>query len=251
MTVIKIKDSLLQEYESLLFRKDELTKEANHWNIKYLEVFGDLLVQTFEIKVDCIKLKKMINYCVAKKNKNEMIDFNEMNTYINLMMQDYYEQLNNLALENKAAKESTYIKESDVIRIKKIYHRIARKIHPDMHPEIKDNDKIKELWNRVIVAYTCNNLKDIEELEIIINSLIDNQSDIINVPDIVAKIDQVSMEITNILNSYPYLYKEILLDFDLTEAKKTELEIEFKNYQLYKKELDKTLDEYEINRVIS
>ena len=58
--------------------------------------------------------------------------------------------------------------------IKNIYYKIAKLIHPDTNPSLAKDENIKSLWNRTIIAYNCNDLKEIEELEVLVNQYLES-----------------------------------------------------------------------------
>ena len=61
--IIKSTDNRYSEYETLLFLRDKLRKEAYAWKNRYLAEFGNLITAVFEQKIACIKKKKTISFC--------------------------------------------------------------------------------------------------------------------------------------------------------------------------------------------
>lgn len=62
MDLIKSTDSKYEEYENLLLERDQITKEAGQiWTV-YLQLFGKLITDNYEEKLECIKCKKTIAY---------------------------------------------------------------------------------------------------------------------------------------------------------------------------------------------
>ena len=59
--IIKSTDNRYSEYETLLFLRDKLRKEAYAWKNRYLAEFGNLITAVFEQKIACIKKKKTIS----------------------------------------------------------------------------------------------------------------------------------------------------------------------------------------------
>ena len=49
-----------EEYAELLVRRDQLFKEAESYMTSYTAEFGDLITANFELKIECIKKKKII-----------------------------------------------------------------------------------------------------------------------------------------------------------------------------------------------
>ena len=60
--IIRVKNSAYSRYEELLLRRDELRKEAFQLERQYVRTFGDLILQVFEKKIECIRKNKTIEF---------------------------------------------------------------------------------------------------------------------------------------------------------------------------------------------
>ena len=165
--IIRIDNSedSLARYEELLLRRDTLRKQAEQYQISYLREFGDLIVESFTLRVECIRKKKIIAYCQQRVNPGKSIDGAQLDRYIEREMDAYQSDLNDIVRRNKAVRESTTISEYDAYRIKKMYRGLAKLIHPDLHPELEADPRIREFWHSIVLAYEYNQLKDMEELD--------------------------------------------------------------------------------------
>jgi predicted nucleic acid-binding Zn-ribbon protein len=105
-------------------------------------------------------------------------------------------------------------------------------------------EKLQELWYRLTIAYECNNLKEMQETEVLINALL-KQLDIgtieIDIPDIEDKIEELLNEIEEIKSRDPYQYKFLLDDTEAVKEKKQSLQDELKEYEEYSAKLDEIL----------
>ena len=251
MTIIKVKDSRYEEYESLLLRRDSLRRDAEQYAISYTQVFGDLIIKVFKKKIECIAKKKKIAYCQKLQNKSLPINEDELERYLEQVMWMYEEELNDLIKENKAVKEAKLTGPLELRKIKELYYKLAKLIHPDMRPDLSNDENIQEFWRRTVIAYNFNQLDELEELDFQVNNYlnnINNEDITIEIPNIEEKINKVKEDITKILSTNPYQYKFILEDDEEIEAYKKELEDEYKNYEDYSKELDEVLMNFEIVR---
>ena len=164
----------------------------------------------FSLKVDAITLKKKLAFCVRKHNKGETIFSNELDKYIDEEILEYQNRLEELIQYNLLARcgEKTYISHNEFKNIKKLYYEIAHLIHPDLHPEYKDDEEILELWNNAVDAYKNNEYKHL--VEIYDSIIIKVKSSDIYIENIDIKIDTIKEEIQNIKENDPYKYKFIL-----------------------------------------
>ena len=123
---------------------------------------------------------------------------------------------------------------------------VAKILHPDINPETSKDPDLLDLWNRVSVAYKCNNLEEIEELQVLVNKALGEKGiDVskIVVPDIEEKIKKLEEKINEIITTDPYNYKFILEDKEETEQMIQDFENEKKEYDNYRQELENILSE--------
>jgi len=252
--VVLIEDDVYQRYEDLLIRKDVLKKEAVQYEINYIREFGELIAKSFEAKIACIEKKKIIAYCQSIINKGGTVDAGQMEDYISVIMKDYYLQLQQILDDNHNASSGTSVSEYEFRKIKKIYYAIAKLIHPDMNPSLKGDETIADLWNRTVIAYDCNQLKELEELQVLVNrylTSIDYKHGEIEIDNIEEKIFELNEEIDRIINTDPYTYKYLLADEEAVNDKKNDLKNEIEDYKKYAAQLDEVIASFNLERKYS
>lgn len=248
------KNRAYARYEESLLRRDALRREAEQYHLEYIQTFGELIETSFRLKVDCISKKKMIAYCQQKANRGERINGNALADYIAKQMASYQQELDDLVKGVKAARNAKEISAADVKKIKTIYHRLAKKIHPDLHPEYAQDDVMMEYWHRIVVAYRHNQLKEMQELEALVEAYLaqtGSGTPDFEIPDVEEKIRDVEREIAEILSTNPYLYKLILEDERETADQTRKLQDEIDSYKTYAAQLDEVLATFEIERWLS
>lgn len=251
MEIVKVKNTSYSRYEEALLRRDNLRKEAEHYHMEYIRVFGDLITQTFERKIECIRKKKMIAYCQRQVNAGKKISGVNLDSFIAQEMARYQEELLSMINDVRAVKDSKRVSASDFEKIKKIYYKLVKMIHPDMHPELADDEQIKDYWQRIVIAYTYNQLKDLEELELLVTSYLEEngqQVTDIEIDDLDDKIAAVEGEISNIISTDPYLYKMLLENEEEKLRRKQEYLDEIASYDIYSAQLDEVLTTFEIEK---
>lgn len=244
--IIHVKDDRYAEYEDLLLRRDELKREAGSIRIEYVKEFGNLITELFHLEVDCIRLKKEISYAVASANRGETIDIDAMKEQISGEMSDYQKQLDDMIQENEACRDAKESTEENLMKVKRLYRTIAKQLHPDINPKTEDDSKLRELWTRVVAAYHALDLKEMEELSVLVTAALKAagmEGTEIDIPDITEKIDQLKAEIEKIRTTDPYMYGELLNDRLSVADKKQELRDDIEEYKTYKNELTEKLDQ--------
>ena len=252
--IVKGKNRAYARYEETLLRRDGLRQEAEQLHWQYMQLYGDMIERAFRLKVDCIQKKKMIAYCQQKVNKGERINGNALGDYIAKQMASYQQELEQFVKRVQAAKDSKDISEADARTIKEIYRRLAKKIHPDLHPDFAGDAGLQEYWNRIVIAYRYNQLKEIQELEALVESYLAERGEgtpDFEIPDIEERIAEVEKEIAEILSTNPYLYKLILEDEGERERQIRAYADEIASYEHYAKQLDEVLATFEIERRLS
>lgn len=242
--IIRVKNSEYSRYENLLIERDALKKQADCYYDMYIHEFGDLMTAVFQKKVDCIAKKKSIAFCQKAMNRGEAVNQEQLHQYIEEQMADYNAQLQKMMKESDACRKLHKSPQAIVSKVKHIYRKLAKLIHPDINEKAKNNPKLADLWNRIVICYRTNNLKEIEELEVLVSEAIRDagMDDMeIEIPDIADKILQVEEEIKDIKSTDPYMYKVLLENPIAVEEKIEELNRELDEYMEYEKELDNIL----------
>lgn len=243
--LIKGKNTSYARYEELLLRRDNLQKEAFLYQRAYVREFGDMILDIFRKKIECIRKKKTIEYCQAAANHGRRVDQGQLQEYLRGEMEAFQRQLNDMIEDTENAKNGQPVSEVDLLAIKRIYHRLVKQIHPDINPATSVTPELLELWQRVQVAYRCNDKKGIQELELLVSSALRRLGigDLkIEIPDINGKTAEIEDEIARIMATDPYTYKYLLEDPRAVEEKKSSLNEELKSYEEYSKQLDNVLN---------
>ncbi len=233
-----------KKYEELLLRRDQLQKEAGSIHTAYIKKFGELILEDFELKVECIKKKKMIGFCQAALNRAMPIDLAEMKTFIQKAMALYNLELQEMLGNKKRAEGAKRSPDFQIERSKRIYRRLAKALHPDIHPETAAIPEIAELWTRIVIAYHVNDDEELENLEILVRRVLREQGvkmAVTDISDLEERIERLEGELNEILTTAPYIYAEMLEDPEQVERKKEEFHKEIDEYRAYSKELSDVL----------
>ena len=179
-------------------------------------------------------------------NRGGVIDQTVIEARLAEEMKAYQQKLKAMADETKAAKEMGKISEVSLLKIKRIYHRLAKQLHPDINPKTSEVPELLELWNAVVSAYNRNSLEDMEEAELLVSQALERLGmgcTEIEIPDLPKKIEAVEAEIRRIKDTDPYQYKFLLEDPEAVKAKRRDLEDEIRSYADYEKELDAAIED--------
>ncbi len=246
MQLIRVTGGDYSQYEELLLRRDELEKDAEQILIGYTRIFGDITTEIFQLKIECIALKKSISYCVMLRNRGQSVDPEELQTLIAERMAVYQDELDEMIRQNELSKGSKKISAFQDREIKRIYRKIAKVLHPDISNVTEKYPSLADLFQRVMIAYGCNDYKELKELEVLVNRALEEVGEEkfeLIIPDIQEKMEELEEEIRLITTTEPYLYQELLNNSDRRQQKMKEFEEERNSYVDYKAKLELQLKE--------
>lgn len=72
---------------------------------------------------------------------------------------------------------------------------------------VADSEELQSLWQRTVIAYNWNDLRLLEELEVLVGKALESVTDgkiEIEIPDIEEKISELEQEIQRIMETDPY-----------------------------------------------
>jgi len=211
----------------------------------YEHYFDEMIREVQETRLDCVRKRKILSYCKNRAGQGLNIIKSNLDDFVEKAMNEYQETLDYLSGGNAEKDEKKQTSDEELKSIKAIYHQLAKQIHPDMNSELKDDKTISDLWNRTCIAYNCNDLQELQELEILINRYlesINHRYNDIDIPDVNEKIFILNREIYKITHTNPYQYKYIVEDEENVKKKKEELSKELTDYKRYIDELNKELE---------
>lgn len=245
MEIIRIAQGDYDRYEELLLQRDSLRREADSCLTAYIAVFGDLINSLFQLQIDCIGLKKSIAFIQAALNRGSNVSDDELHDFLEHEMQSYNAKLEDMIKDTERAKKAGTLSEFDIQQAKKIYRRIAKLIHPDICPVAKEHPEILELWNRAQIAYRLTKVKELEEVEVLVNKALDDagvETVEMVIPNLSVKIGELEQEITGIISTAPYIYSELLTDACAVQTKKDEFGRQIAEMDSYRDELRRHLE---------
>ncbi|MBR2805165.1 MAG: hypothetical protein IKE18_00120 [Oscillospiraceae bacterium] len=242
--IIKDENARYEEYENLLVDKDELIKEGESIWVHYQQLFGQLITDIFEEKLECIKNKKVISLYQAAINHGGHVFSHMVDEYLDKEMSDYYAELQRLISEKDSAEDAATVSAYASKRSKELYRRLAKLLHPDINPLTDESEELQDLWVRTVKAYEEYDVKTLSELEVLVRKTLKElgAGEIkVEIPDIREKIDALKEEIMHIRASEPYCHKALIENPEAVEKKTKELEEELQKYKDYYQELNRII----------
>ena len=240
----RAKDASLDRYEKLLLLKNDLKKECFQLEQEYTRVFGKEVLEIFHLQIECARKVKTIEFCQMYLNRGQDPDGEALQQYVQQETQELIDHLHAMQKTYKNAKDATEISNEDLKTIKTLYRGIAKQIHPDIHPELAEVEELRDFWNQVNIAYQCNDLEQLKELDLLISVTLAGVSEkkaALDIPDVDEKIKKLEWEIREIRSREPYQYKNLFSKPELVKEKHLDLQRQTEEYRQYSAQLDEKL----------
>lgn len=233
---VKLKEEvekLQTEMSMLISEKSELVlMECKNIEAAYMLEVGYLEYQAYELHCTVLRLKRKIEIIQAKKNRQEKIFPDKIEEQLDIEFKEYKERLNeqlgklNEALER--AERDILTKES-FQELKKLYRAIVKKLHPDLHPNMSEEQK--NMFLNAVRAYDNGDLKMMRFIHGIVEGMEVYDFDKSGMDALQEEKERLTEmlvlarnEINEIKSQYPYILKELLEDEDKIAAQKISLE---------------------------
>ena len=235
---------------------DQILQQKPYWEAKYTEAFGVLEQQCYAAFVRSSELCRRITLARAYMNHGAEPDAEAIDEQIAQEFKEYEEKLCQMEEERVRAAQILGAKEmsdEDTKRFKHLYRQLAKKLHPDLHPE--QTAEMKKLWQRAMDAYALGDLARLEILAAIVESKCADDVDIAagagkNVTASVLeelrtalaeteeRIRKCLTALERLEQEHPFKHRALLENPRAIDERKTELKHQIAHYMAACKELE-------------
>ena len=218
----------------VLERDDLLLQECRNIEMAYMLSVGALEYKAYEIECAILRIKRKAELIQAKKNRQEKVNLEEIETALDEEFAEYMEKLEeqmgrmNEALNRSKGKMLT---EKETLEMKKLYRIIVKELHPDLHPDISE-EKL-ELFYNAVMAYENGDLARMKIICLMAEdpALPDPGEDklaffMAERERLAELLQSVKADIEQIKSEYPYTMKELVNSPEKTKERKAELDEE-------------------------
>lgn len=224
-------EKLKTEISMLLLERDELVHVVcKNIETAYLLTFGALEYKAYQLDTDVRRLQRKLELIRQRRNREERVDLRVIESQLDEEFAGYKERLQEEMDKMEAAidrAKSPVLSEEETREVKRLYRKVVKKLHPDLHPGISA-DQVR-LFQQAVDAY--------ERGDAAILRLIDTMSDDeplpdAPTPDVMAQLmadqkrfqetaESIRDEIQKVKSSYPYNVKDFI---ENPEKKKSRLD---------------------------
>lgn len=135
----------------------------------YQAKIGVWELQQFRLQCQAARLKRKAELIQASLNKGCWPDLTAIEAQLGEEFQAWERKLQAEAERLKAAEERLkhLLSPADDRELKTLYYRLAKKLHPDLNPNLTDEHK--RLWRRVQAAYDAGDLDELRALALLVD----------------------------------------------------------------------------------
>lgn len=232
-------EKLRAEIPVLLSERDTLKLiECKNLETAYLLVFGALEYKAFEYECKYLRLKRKLELIQAKINRQEKIVESEINNCLDEEFASYTEKLEEQLNQINSAIEYNSLdrlSDADTKEIKRLYHIIVKRLHPDLHPELSDAQI--DMFYKAVEAYEHGDLRTIQIIhETTSDEVAEFTDDNIMLQMTKEKdrlctlLEYIKSDIEKIKDSFPYNRRALLADDEKIEEYKKHLNAIINSY---------------------
>lgn len=211
---------------------------AKNLESEYMLKLGKKEHELYSCQVEILQLKREISLYQAARNRRESISHEAVKKIIEKEFAEYQKQIEEHKAKQEFAKaylEGRTLSEEEMKALKKCYHGLVRKLHPDLNPCLPE--EAASLWNLVQIAYQMNDWKELFLLaemadEVLagkkdfmdsINSLVRLQEEL---EETNQKTAELREQITETRKRIPFVYEKILNNPGTVSIKRHELDLQ-------------------------
>lgn len=226
-----------EEYARLLEDYAELTgPHRQHLETQYMMKVGRKEYKLFGLQVEMLRLKREIALYQAAKNRAEVITKEQVKSIIDKEFADFKELLKTQQEKLKLAEaiyNSPLLSPEKVAEIKKVYHHLVMKLHPDLNPN--QPELAKHFWEQVVSAYKEQRWDELLLLNDMVRDMLNGNAqdglsfgafDAIQreIEKISEKIHSLQQKMDELKTKPPYCYEELLANPAKILKKREELD---------------------------
>ncbi|MDR0299070.1 MAG: hypothetical protein LBI13_03190 [Streptococcaceae bacterium] len=225
-----------KKLSELIEQRDFLNyHEGQRLHAQYMLKIGRLEFQAYELYIEQLRLKRKSELIQVYLNQQKKIEIQQIEQRLKKELKTYQEKLSQMFSDIEKAKseeKKTELSEEDSLSIKKLYRDLIKKLHPDLNPNLSEQEKL--YYQQAVEAYEQADLETIRTLTLLVTeslenkTLVDFESQKVNLEQLIKKLEE---EITEIKSDFPFTEIDLLESQEAITKRREELFEIIKDYR--------------------
>ncbi len=171
--IIKLQDEILvleKELAKIILEHEEMLNNVRpNLEAEYQKLVGYKELEQMETEINTRRCKRQLELLQASVNRQENIDKDEIEKKLDDEFREWFEKIEEQYQKIKEAEQrlDNLMSDKENKEFIKLYRKIVFKLHPDLNPNQKYDDK--NLWHRVQLAYKLGDLSELRSLAILVD----------------------------------------------------------------------------------
>lgn len=183
---------------------------------RYLKFFGAAELELMEAQLQRRRLQREIELIRMRLARQQDIDTAEIGAILDAEFSQWEaavaKQQSDMEFMRRFGSARIMLGEEETLRIKEIYRRLVRQLHPDMNLG-EETELYRRYWNDVQEAYADGDLERLEALELALGGVdTDLPGDVATLARLRQRIAELEREIVELNGSWPFSLQKQLAD---------------------------------------
>jgi gas vesicle protein len=253
--MLELHDDLKEELIKLYADKEDLLNTVKlNLELDYQLKIGKKQYELIMVRIEALRLKRKVEILQSAINRQVKCSIGVVEAQLDFEFEKWSREAMEFYKDLKFAEAYTGLEKmtsGDVIEMKKIYRKLAKKFHPDLNPDWQE--EARHFWQRIVEAYGNNDLKELKILELLSRDFEKEEKVLFTMKllkkdceSLKEKIKEMINDIAHVKKRFPFNIEEKLQDDGWVEEQNRLIEDQVSEWQESKKIFETRVEELSI-----
>ncbi|OVE73941.1 hypothetical protein BVX94_02385 [bacterium B17] len=208
-------DLLREQLAGLFTERDHLLNTVSpNIQAKYATTIGVKEYESLILDVEVRRLKATIELIQAMENQGKKPNLEQIEAAVEDELQEWRKKVEKMLdeIKNSENRLNNLLPEEDIKELQQLYRALAKKLHPDVNPDLQDEHKA--LWERVQKANEFGNLQEMRALKLLVDDVPDQITTINQLEELQKRCNQLKTQSKELVKSIEGIKKQLPFTLD-------------------------------------